>query len=274
MTQCEHDEHAHKHALIIVDDGDGRPCVTGAKCVCSVNDVWQCDSVSYGDDFTSLAEHKTSDKQYLCHSTSGKVSLNEPKYIISNLSASNSVADYVISGANVPPIHRIDRQGNISVLKSPNHKHEYNGWISTAAAIDDSVLLTSKYDITSIDLCLTDIASDRIIRSETNMNRNNILWSITAYGPNTWVSSIYLRACIGVYDDRVPEWLTTQYSPKIYKRGNEFALSSCVDTMLLFSDFDFQVFVPTVVSALDLRNWDRFDLAAACGSVNVSHMML
>ena len=273
MAHCEHDEHAHKHALAIVDDGDGRPCIIGAKCACSANIVnWRFDYARYGEDFTIFVEHKTSKRQYLCHSDGGKVSVVEPVYIVEQ-HAANNTAIYVSSDADMSPFRRIDRLGNINVLKTPNHIC-HKGWISAAAAIDDSVLITSKYDIGEVDLRLTDIASDRITRSETNMNRNNILWSITPYEPNTWVASVYSRPYMCVYDDRVPEWMTTQYYPKIHKRGNEFAISSCVGTITLFTDFNFQFGVPTVISALDLRNGDQFDLATVCRNVNIAHIVL
>lgn len=113
MAQCEHDEHAHKHALTIVGDDYGQPLVIGAGCRHASNRLTPLlDGVSFGVGFSALVTTNTND-HHLCHYIDGKTDITAPPIYISELYASNTIADYVLVYDNIDPfITRIDRHKN------------------------------------------------------------------------------------------------------------------------------------------------------------------
>lgn len=265
MFECHRDEHARNHALIFVEN-NGQPLLTGAGC--QHNNIGfdlPENHRSFGENFT--ASVSCGSISYLCHYIDGTMQISkEPRGAQRRLLAANRNADYLRPDYQ-SRIYRVDHYGNASVIESLSRVCGSVDVIHTAAAFDDlSMIAFMKDDKKHTNIHLFDIADDRIRRSELGTEVAKIFRAF-AHSPNTWVSSVWKTTYVNVYDDRVHDWVISTYKPEPHFPIHVIRTSSCVDNIVLFYEVDWVVRHPVVISALDLRNGDRYDLANACNAV-------
>lgn len=279
MTHCEHDEYAHKHALTIVGDDYGQPLVTGVECRHTVPNRLTplIDSVSFGGNFSALITVNTND-HHLCHYIDGKMYVTAPPIYISDLYASNTIADYVLIYDNIGPfVIRLDRHKKCTKLGKISKTLLYCGYrMHVSISADDLFLMSSRtLDNKQTYMNLFDVTTECTIRDMHYDDKYKRAVNMTAHSKNVWVSDAFRRRCINIYDYRAPEWMVTTHFPKTRALNDYCSVSSCVDDIVLFSVRNrFEFGSPAVICALDLRNGDNFDLANICGHADPVHLQL